>query len=82
MIDPTPATVMPENAEDRRIRRELKLALEREHDLPDGVNFVVTNGDVNVTGVVRTESDRKKVNDLALGIVGVKSVANALRVSP
>jgi osmotically-inducible protein OsmY len=33
-----------------------------------------------VTGTVRTETERTKINDLAMNIGGVKSVANALVV--
>ena len=43
-------------------------------------SLLVTNGDVSVTGTVRTEEERRKINDLAMDIGGVKSVANALRV--
>lgn len=46
------------------------------------ISFTVDNGDVTVTGTVRTETERQKINELALHINGVKSVANALRVSP
>jgi osmotically-inducible protein OsmY len=42
----------------------------------------VSNSDVSITGVVKTEEDRARINDLAMGIAGVKSVANALRVAP
>ncbi|RPI51526.1 MAG: BON domain-containing protein, partial [Acidobacteria bacterium] len=41
---------------------------------------LVRNGDVSVTGTVRSEGERRKINDLAMNITGVKSVANALRV--
>ena len=45
------------------------------------ISFIVTNGDVSVTGIVRTEEERTRINDLAMNIDGVKSVANALRVA-
>ena len=44
------------------------------------ISFIVANGNVSVTGTVRTEEERRKINDLAMNIGGVKSVANALRV--
>jgi osmotically-inducible protein OsmY len=78
-----PATpLVPENAGDRLIRRDLNLAISRDPSLRDRqISFLVTNGDVSVTGIVKDEGERKKVNELAMNVTGVKSVANALRVS-
>ena len=77
------STVVPPHPEDRRIRRDLNLAIALDSDLKDReISFVVRRGDLNFTGTVRSEVERRKVNDLAMGIDGVKSVANALRVSP
>jgi osmotically-inducible protein OsmY len=74
--------VVPENAEDRGIRRHLNLAIAHDPSLKDRqISFLVSNGDVSVTGVVKSEDERKRINELALNIAGVKSVANALRVS-
>ncbi len=77
-----PATaVVPENAEDRAIRRELNSALAQDPHLKDrDISFLVSNGDVSVTGTVGSEDERRRINDIAMGIAGVKSVANALRV--
>ena len=79
----SPATVVvPENPLDRGIRRNLNLAIAEDADLKNrDISFIVTNGDVSVTGTVRTEDERKRINDLAMNIDGVKSVANALRVA-
>jgi BON domain len=77
-----PAAVVPENPTDRAIRRDLGLAIARDAELKDrDISFIVSNGDVSVTGAVRTEDERKKINGLAMNIDGVKSVANALRVA-
>ena len=78
-----PATIaVPENPADRHIRRELQQAITQDVELKDReISFIVSNGDVNVTGTVRTEEERKKINDLAMNIGGVKSVANGLRVA-
>ena len=74
---------MPPNPEDRSIRRELTLAIDRDPDLKDrDLSFIVGNGDVRATGVVGSESERERINALALSISGVRSVANAVRVSP
>jgi osmotically-inducible protein OsmY len=78
-----PSAVVPPNAADRSIRRELNLAIDRDPELKDReVSFIVGNGDVRVTGIVRNEAERERINTLALSIPGVKSVANAVRVSP
>lgn len=73
---------VPENPTDREIRRALKLTISHDSDLRDRhISFIVTNGDINVTGIVRTEDERRKINDIALNIDGVKSVANAVLIS-
>jgi hypothetical protein len=80
---PAPAAVtVPDNPADRSIRRDLTLAIDRDADLHNReISFMVANGDVSVTGIVRTEEERRRINDLAMKIDGVKSVANALRVA-
>ena len=67
---------------DLGILRALKSAIAEDADLRAGeIKVVVINGDVSVTGLVQTEDERTKINDLAMRIAGVKSVANALRVA-
>lgn len=80
---PAPAAVLvPDNPVDRGIRRHLALAIARDAELQHReISFVVANGDVSVTGVVNSEEERRKFNDLAMSLDGVKSVANALRVA-
>lgn len=74
--------VVPENPADRGIRRDLNLAIAHDAGLKErDISFIVTNGDISVTGTVRNEEERKRINDLAMNIAGVKSVANALRVT-
>ena len=82
---PTPeapaAIRVPENPVDRAIRRDLTVAVARDADLQHrDISFHVVNGDVSVMGTVRSEDERKKFNDLAMNIGGVKSVANGLRI--
>ena len=73
---------VPQNAVDRAIRRDLTQAISADPDLRSrDISFIVSNGDISVTGEVRTEDERKKFNDLAMGIGGVKSVANNLRIA-
>jgi hypothetical protein len=79
-MPPTP--LVPETEADRLIRRDLNLAISQDPSLRDRqISFLVSNGDVSVTGIVKNEGERKRINDLAMDIDGVKSVANALRVS-
>ena len=79
---PSAALSVPQNPADVNIRRDLNLAIARDTDLRNRrIRFIVTNGDVGVTGTVRTETERRKINDLAMNIGGVKSVANALLVA-
>lgn len=74
--------LVPRNPADLGIRRELNLAISRDAELRGReISYIVANGDVSVTGTVRTEEERRKMNDLAMNIVGVKSIANALRVA-
>ncbi len=80
---PELTVVVPQNPADRSIRRDLNLAIDRDPDLKEReLSFIVGNGDVNVTGIVRSESERERINAIAMGIPGVKSVANAVRVAP
>ena len=68
---------------DRAIRVALGRELLQEAGLDNrDVRISVNNGDVTVTGMVKTEDERRKVNELAMNVAGVKSVANALTVSP
>jgi len=73
---------VPQNPVDRHIRRALNLAITQDAHLQNrAISFIVTNGDVSVTGTVRTEDERRKINDMAMNIGGVKSVANALLIA-
>ena len=75
--------VEPETAMDRSIREQLNDAIEHDPALTDReISFTVDNGDITVTGNVRSETERRKINELAMQLPGVKSVANALRVLP
>jgi osmotically-inducible protein OsmY len=72
-----------ESEADKRIRQEVDAVIERDPALKDrAISLSVDNGDITVAGTVRTETERQKINELALHVAGVKSVANALRVSP
>jgi hypothetical protein len=73
---------VPDNPIDKAIRRDLNLAISRDGDLKNRrISFIVANGDVSVSGTVRTEEERRRMNDLAMNVPGVKSVANALLIA-
>lgn len=77
--------VLPETETDmeRAIRKELTRAIDQDPLLKDRqIIFVIDDGDVSVTGLVQTETERRRINELAMAVPGVRSVANALRVSP
>jgi osmotically-inducible protein OsmY len=76
-------TATPESEADRVIRQELNAVIAHDSALKDcAVRFTVAAGDVTATGTVGTETERQKINELAMQVNGVKSVANAVRVSP
>ena len=82
IADRKPSHVEPQNPADRGVARDLMTAIENDVDLGKrDITFIVSNGDVSVSGIVRTEEERTKINDLAMNIGGVKSVANAVRVA-
>ena len=73
---------VPDNPIDKAIRHDLTLAISRDADLKNRrISFIVANGDVSVSGTVRTEEERRRMNDLAMNVSGVKSVANALLIA-
>jgi osmotically-inducible protein OsmY len=45
------------------------------------IRILVTNGDISVEGIVKDEQERRRINELAMSIAGVKSIANALRIA-
>jgi len=74
--------VVPGNPIDKAIRRDLSLAISRDADLKNRrISFIVANGDVSISGTVGTEEERRRINDLAMNVPGVKSVANALLIA-
>jgi BON domain len=77
----SPTILVPQTPADLGIRRDLHLAISHDAELRSrDISYIVANGDVSVTGIVRTEEERRRINDLAMNIGEVKSVANALRV--
>jgi len=68
--------------DDTAIAARLKAALVNDPEIKSSTfNTEVDRGTVALTGIVRSEHERKKVEDTALGIKGVKSVDNKLTVS-
>jgi osmotically-inducible protein OsmY len=80
---PAPQIAEPESESDQTIRRALRAAIDEDAALKNrAITFSIDEGDITVSGTVRTETERQKINELAMQISGVKSVANAVRVSP
>jgi osmotically-inducible protein OsmY len=46
------------------------------------VDFDVNEGAVKITGEVRTEAEKQRVEEMVRGVEGVTDVANALEVRP
>lgn len=79
---PAAPVALPESPADVAIRHDLTIALARDAALHTReISFKVSNGDISLKGIVRTEDERRRINDLAMNINGVKSVANAMRVA-
>jgi BON domain-containing protein len=79
-VEPTPER--PETDLDRTIRVQLDKSFSDDPSLKDrDITFSIQGGDVTLTGTVRTETERRKANLVTMNVPGVKSVANALRVS-
>jgi osmotically-inducible protein OsmY len=67
---------------DRTIRVQQDKSIADEPSLKHrDISFSVDGGDVTLTGTVRTEAERRKANEVVMNVPGVRSVANALRVS-
>jgi osmotically-inducible protein OsmY len=76
----TPGNV--ESDLERTIRVQLDKSFSDDPSLREGdISVSVDNGDVTLTGNVWSEAERKRTNYLAMDVPGVRSVANALRVS-
>jgi len=83
-VPPAPAVqaVDSENDIDRAVHIEIDHAFSFEPVLKDQtIHIIVDDGDVTLTGTVKTETQREKANELAINVPGVRSVANAVRVS-
>lgn len=66
---------------DGQIKSRLNDAVKNDQTLSDdNIDFSVNNGVVTVTGDVKTEQDKVRVNELVKGTTGVKDVANELKV--
>ena len=61
---------------------QLDRSLSDESSLKEcAISVRVDDGDVTLTGSVRSQTEAEHANDIAINVPGVRSVANALRVS-
>ncbi|MCS7024254.1 MAG: BON domain-containing protein [Bryobacteraceae bacterium] len=71
------------NPEDDRIYDQVRLRLASNPDVKGGaIEVKVEQGVVTLMGKVRTEKAKKKAENLASKVKGVKKVVNQLLVSP
>jgi BON domain-containing protein len=76
------AQTRTESAVDRAVHAELDHAFAQDANLKgQDISFTVDRGDIMLTGNVKTEKQREMANEVAMTVPGVRSVANALRVS-
>lgn len=66
---------------DASIREDIGERLTRDPELdPSEVEMMVTDGEVLLTGTVASRADRRKIEDIAWQVSGVRDVQNRLRV--
>jgi osmotically-inducible protein OsmY len=67
---------------DQRIYEDLcERLMEDERIDPSAVEVKVTDGEVTLTGTIRSRNAKRRATDVAEGISGVKQVYNNIRVS-
>jgi hyperosmotically inducible protein len=72
-----------EVVDDGTILAKTKAALVKDPEIHGtSIDVDVNRGQVTLTGVVRSESERKKVLETVWGVKGVQSVQTDLRVEP
>jgi osmotically-inducible protein OsmY len=71
----------PDEAEDPRIRRAARRALEWDARVPDGVHAEVTDGVMRLRGVVKRFSEREAAEEAVRNLIGVRDVVNEIRVA-
>jgi osmotically-inducible protein OsmY len=71
----------PDEAEDRRIRRAARRALEWDARVPDGLHAEVTDGVVRLRGGVERFSEREAAEEAVRNLIGVRDVVNEIRVA-
>ena len=82
--DPT-ADQQKNNASDRSITQQIRKAIVKDKTLSTyahNVKIVTQNGQVTLSGPVRSEEEKKAIADAASGVAGVSNVRNELQVAP
>jgi len=72
---PSPADVAIQDEFSKEVKKQHRLA-------DDNINITANNGDVVLSGEVRTKQDKRQAEKLAKKIDSVKSVQNNLEVNP
>lgn len=72
----------PKEKEDKDVTEAVRLALFLDPEVSEKQFFVSTsNGIVHLSGIAKSENERRRVHDLALGIDGVREVIDEIRLS-
>jgi hyperosmotically inducible protein len=71
-------------SDDAHLGGEVNTALQNEKDLLKGgaVNIMAKDGVVTLTGTLPTDAQKKKCEEVAKGVKGVKSVVNKITAPP
>ena len=73
-----------ENASDRAITQQIRRAIVKDKSLSasaHNVKIITQNGQVTLAGPVRSEEEKKSLQDTASSIAGVSNVNNQLQVA-
>lgn len=81
--EPT-ADQQTENASDRAITQQIRKAIVKDKSLSasaHNVKVITQNGQVTLAGPVRSEEEKKALQDMASSVAGVSNVNNQLQVA-
>ncbi|MGC2198507.1 MAG: BON domain-containing protein [Terriglobales bacterium] len=82
--EPT-ADQQKENASDRAISQQIRKAIVKDKSLSsyaNNIKIITQNGQVTLAGPVRSEEERKALENTAAEVAGVSNVKNQLQVAP
>jgi hyperosmotically inducible periplasmic protein len=81
--DPT-ADQQKDNTSDRSITQQIRKAIVKDKALSTyahNIKIITQNGQVTLSGPVRSEEEKKAIEDVASGVAGVSNVKNQIQVA-